>query len=101
MEKSCISSEGYQLIKCYEQMRRNSDIVRWNQEKMKVFFDNCKNFFLILFQIFNCVIILVVKCVVMDYINGESVFVKRLDCLLIYFCVFIDKDDLIYVKVYK
>lgn len=32
MEKSRISSEGHQLIKRHEQMRRNSDTVRRNQE---------------------------------------------------------------------
>nr|XP_022335072.1 uncharacterized protein LOC111131712 isoform X2 [Crassostrea virginica]XP_022335073.1 uncharacterized protein LOC111131712 isoform X2 [Crassostrea virginica] len=43
MERNRISSEGHQLLKRQEQMRRNSDLVRRNQEKMKIVFENRKN----------------------------------------------------------
>lgn len=101
MEKNRISSEGHQLIKRHEQMRRNSDTVRRNQEKMKVFFDNRKNSSSTLPQISHRATTPVAKRVVMDHTNGESAFVKRLDRPSTYPRVPIDKDDSTYVKVYK
>lgn len=101
MERNRISSEGHQLLKRQEQMRRNSDLVRRNQEKMKIVFENRKNSSSTLPQISHRATTPVAKRVVVDHSNGETAFVKRLDRPATYPRVPIDKDDSTYVKVYK
>ncbi|XP_061174583.1 uncharacterized protein LOC133183665 [Saccostrea echinata] len=101
MEKNRISNEGHQLIKRQEQMRRNSDLVRRNQEKMKMVFENRKTPSSTLPQISHRSTTPVAKRVIVDHTNGETAFVKRNDRPATYPRVPIDKDDPTFIKVFK
>lgn len=101
MEKNRISNEGQFLIKRQEQMRRNSDQVRKNQEKMKLAYDNRKNSTSTLPQISHRSNTPIAKRVIIDHTNGETTYVRRTDRPATYPRVPVDKDDITYVKVFK